>query len=56
MIVFDTTTLSLVFIPGATVTDRSTNKPILHAKERVGPLDRNTVAGETADNNFQRLY
>ncbi len=35
MIVFDTTTLSAIWIPGATVNSRKTKKPTKHARERV---------------------
>jgi hypothetical protein len=38
MIVFDTTTLSTAWIPGATASNRKTKKPIKHAKERVDLL------------------
>jgi predicted nucleic acid-binding protein len=47
MIVFDTTTMSLAFVPGSTVTDRSTNKPVLHAKERIDLLIETLAQNKT---------
>lgn len=38
MIAFDTTALSLVWVPGATARNRRTQKPIKHAKERLEAL------------------
>lgn len=38
MIVFDTTALSTIWIPGATACSRRTKKPIKHAKERLDLL------------------
>jgi hypothetical protein len=38
MIVFDTTALSAIWVPGATAYNRTTKKPIKHAKERVDAL------------------
>ena len=38
MIVFDTTTLSVVWVPGATASNRKTKKPVRYAKERVDLL------------------
>jgi len=46
MIVFDTTTLSLVWIPGATASNRKTKKPIKHAKERVDMLIETIAAND----------
>jgi hypothetical protein len=47
MIVFDTTALSTIWIPGATAYGRKTKKPIKHAKERVDALIERIAA--TAD-------
>jgi len=45
-IVFDTTTLSLVLIPGATASNRTTKRQIKHAKERVDLLIETIAANE----------
>lgn len=38
MIVFDTTTLSAIWVPGAIVTNPRTKAPVKHARERVDAL------------------
>lgn len=44
--VFDTTTLSMVLIPGATSSSRKTKRPIKHAKERVDLLIETIAAND----------
>ena len=46
MIVFDTTTLSILFLPGVAVGNRLTAKPITHAKERIDALIERIAADE----------
>jgi hypothetical protein len=46
MIVFDTTTLSAIWVPGAIANSRKTKKPIKHAKERVEALIESIAAAE----------
>jgi len=46
MIVFDTTTLSMIWILGATVNSRKTGKPIKHAKERINALIERIAADD----------
>ena len=48
MIVFDTTTLSLLFLPGVTIGSRLTNKPVKYAKERVDALIDRIATDEDA--------
>lgn len=46
MIVFDTTTLSMIWIVGSTVNSQKTGKPIKHAKERINALIERIAADD----------
>ena len=46
MIVFDTTALSTIWVPGTIAYSRNTGKPVKHAKERVNALIERIAADD----------
>ena len=46
MIAFDTTTLSAIWVPGALASNRTSKRPIKHAKERVDALVERLAADD----------